>query len=293
MSWNKTVKNGGDDLKRRHGASGVKVVIFICLVVLCSLGAWIFFFTDNGDVAQEKIAQKVNREIRTGDSLSVKISTNQVVKLSKEERLFQKTNGFVKAAGKLLTPDGRVLTFPPPKGDEFRIVHSHGKTYKCDSNGNFVDITPKPIFDNAFEENLIGMAIEGGAFLPGMLTGYDSSEIMPLLIKKVEINPDDTSDVVAKKEAVAALKQDIMDYIKEGGTFDEYVMEMRAQSVRERSIKTEGIKEIVRMINDGDTEGAAMFREKFNDMIGKQGMKPVKLPKHIAEALDEVSVQNN
>ena len=211
---------------------------------------------------------------------------------TRAEKLFAKTNGYVKAAGKMLTDDGRVLTFPPPKEGEFRIVHSHGKKYQCDSQGNFVDITPKPLFDNPFENALAGMVSESGIFLPFMLQGHSKEEVAAMLIKKVEISPDDPPDVVEKKEAVAALKKDMMNYIKEGGTFDEYVSEMKNQTAKERSLKASGLKEIAKMIREGDVEGAAMFRQKFDAMVEKQGMRPIKLPKAINEALGGVKKEN-
>lgn len=210
---------------------------------------------------------------------------------SREERLFDRTNGYVKAAGKMLTDDGRVLTFPKPKPGETRIVHTHGRVYECDSEGNYVDVTPKPIFDNSFEQCLVGLAVEGGSFIPGMLLGHDKDEITSMLIRKVEIKPDDPPEVVEKKEAVAALKKDIIGYIKEGGTFDEYVAEAHKQSAHERKIQREGLREVVQMLRSGDTAGAALYRKKFNEVVGKSGMRPLKLPPHVAEALDGAEAQ--
>lgn len=208
-------------------------------------------------------------------------------KLTREETLFAKTNGWQKAPGKMLTEDGRELTFPIPKPGEFRIVHTHGKMYKCDSEGNFEDITPKPIFDNSFEECLIGMAIEGGSFIPGMLMGYDENEVRSMLLKVVVINPEDSQDVADKKEAVAYLKADILEYMDKGGTFDDYVMEMRKQSVHERGLKATAIKEIVGMLKKGDDGDAALYCDKVNELFEKQGMRPLKLPSHINRILDD------
>ena len=214
-------------------------------------------------------------------------------KLTREEELFAKTNGYVKAAGKMLTDDGRVLTFPAPREGEYRIVHSHGKMYRCDSKGNFEDITPKPIFDNSFEECLIGMAIEGGAFIPGMLMGYEPEDVLKMLNKEVVINPDDPEDVVAKKEAVAYLKADALEYIKNGGTFDSYVQEMRNQTVHEKQMKTQAIKDIIGLIRDGDDAGAALYCEKANELFSKNGMSEIKLPSHIKEILANARQDNN
>ena len=112
---------------------------------------------------------------------------------------------FVKRPGAMQLPDGRILTFKPPKEGEFRIVHSHGSTYKCDHLGNWEDVTPKPVFDNAFEETLVGLATTGN-FIPGMLMGIDYDYAIKMLTKPVVGTPDAPNAIVVKKEAVAAAK---------------------------------------------------------------------------------------
>lgn len=297
MAWNGSQGSqnvGKKPVKRAGGGASLRGILAgVIVVVIGGLAAW--FFMGKSAPAPKVVKTekpKAIKEVRPATLPKKKPEVAQPKKLSREEMLFNKTNGYAKAAGKMLTDDGRVLTFPPPKDGEFRIVHSHGKMYKCDSKGNFEDITPKPVFDNAFENNLLGMAIEGGFFMPGMLTGHDANEITSMLIRKVEIKPDDPPDVVEKKEAVAALKQDIIDYIKEGGTFDDYVKGMRDQSIRDRSMKQQGLREIMMMVKKGDIEGAAMFRDKFNETVAKQGMTPIKLPKHIDEKLGGVKEES-
>ena len=227
------------------------------------------------------------------------LSTNSVAikpvapkKMTREEELFAKTNGYVKAAGKMLTEDGRVLTFEPPKDGEYRIVHSHGKMYKCDSKGNFEDITPKPIFENSFEECLVGMAMDGGSFLPGMLMGYEQEEVLKMLNKVVVINPDDPEDVVAKKEAVAYLKADALDYIKNGGTFDGYVTEMHEQTKHEKQMKTLAMREMVSLLKKGNDIDAALYCEKANQLFEKNGFRSMRLPKRLNDILNDIRNSN-
>ena len=170
---------------------------------------------------------------------------------------------FVKRPGSMQLPDGRVLTFKPPKEGEFRIVHSHGSTYKCDHLGNWEDVTPKPVFDNSFEEALVGLATTGN-FIPGMLMGIDYDDAIKMLTKPVVINPDDPEDVVEKKEAVAAAKEAILDYMKDGASLDDFVMEMRKQVVKERFIRGTALKEIVASLKEGRAQDAADMRDAAN-----------------------------
>ena len=193
---------------------------------------------------------------------------------------------FQKRPGAMQLPDGRVLTFRPPKEGEFRIVHSHGSTYKCDHLGNWEDITPKPVFDNSFEEALVGMATTGN-FIPGMLLGLDEKEAIRMLTKPVVVNEDDSEDVVAKKEAVAQAKEAILDYMKDGATFDEFVMEMRRRSVRERFVRGAALKEIVASLKEGRAQDAADMRDAANRMLEKEDLPALKIPAHIENAIEE------
>ena len=207
----------------------------------------------------------------------------------REARIFAATNGYVKKPGQMLTDDGRILTFPPPKEGEFRTIHSHGKVYRCDSEGNWEDVTPRPLFDNSFEENLVGLSIEGGSFIPGMLMGLDTNAVMELLRRDVVIGADDTEDEKAKKEAVAQMKGVILDYIEQGGTFDQFVMEMRALTVQERSMKGKALKRVVELYKAGKLDEARAYVDSFNSVIDEQGFSPLKLPPHIRTALESAA----
>ena len=193
---------------------------------------------------------------------------------------------FQKRPGAMQLPDGRVLTFRPPKEGEFRIVHSHGSTYKCDHLGNWEDVTPKPVFDNSFEEALVGMATTGN-FIPGMLLGLDEKEAIRMLTKPVVVNEGDSEDVVAKKEAVAQAKEAILDYMKDGATLDEFVMEMRRQAVKEKFIRGTALKEIVASLKEGRAQDAADMRDAANRMLEKEDLPALKIPAHIENAIEE------
>ena len=217
-----------------------------------------------------------------------KASTNLVKKTEKPLAAPKKEKPpFVKKPGTMQTPDGRVLTFPVPAPGEFRTVHSHGAVYKCDHEGNWVDITPKPVFDNAFEENLIGMNLQNGSFIPGMLLGLDKDEVMKMLRKPVLINPDDPEDVIRKKTAAAEVKELALDYMETtGASFDEFVMEMRRTSAIQRGLTASTLKDIVGFLKKGDAKSAALYRDTLNQKFRELGLPDAKIPKHINDIID-------
>ena len=192
---------------------------------------------------------------------------------------------FKKRPGAMQLPDGRVLTFKPPKEGEFKIVHSHGAVYKCDHLGNWEDVTPKPVFDNAFEESLVGLATSG-SFIPGVLMGLDYDYVIKMLTKPVVVDPGDPEDVVAKKEAVAAAKEAILDYMKDGASFDDFVMDMRRQVATKRAIRGMALKEIVGLLKAGRREEAADMRDAAEQLMERETGGRLTLPAHIESSLE-------
>ena len=192
---------------------------------------------------------------------------------------------FKKRPGAMQLPDGRVLTFKPPKEGEFKIVHSHGAVYKCDHLGNWEDVTPKPVFDNAFEESLVGLATSG-IFIPGVLMGLDYDYVIKMLTKPVVVDPGDPEDVVAKKEAGAAAKEAILDYMKDGASFDDFVMDMRRQVATKRAIRGMALKEIVGLLKAGRREEAANMRDAAEQLMERETGGRLTLPAHIESSLE-------
>ena len=149
---------------------------------ICALGALfcaiaLYFFLSKP--ASAPVARTSAPKTRTP---APKASTNLVKKTEKPLAAPKKEKPpFVKKPGTMQTPDGRVLTFPVPAPGEFRTVHSHGAVYKCDHEGNWVDITPKPVFDNAFEENLIGMNLQNGSFILGAGAGHSHENLVDIV----------------------------------------------------------------------------------------------------------------
>jgi hypothetical protein len=255
---------------------------------ICALGALfcaiaLYFFLSKPESAP--IAQTDTPKKRVP---APKASTNLVKKAEKPIAAPEKEKPpFVKKPGTMQTPDGRVLTFPVPAPGEFRTVHSHGAVYKCDHEGNWIDVTPKPVFDNAFEENLIGMNLQNGSFIPGMLMGLDKAEVMKMLRKPVTINPDDSEEVIRKKTAAAEVKELALDYMETtGASFDDFVMEMRQTATIQKGLTASTLKDIVGFLKKGDAKSAALYRDTLNQKFRELGLPDAKIPKHINDIID-------
>jgi hypothetical protein len=290
MGWNgsdKVVERAASSFKKKETPKSTRKLhalpYLICALVALFGGIALYFFLskpESAPVAQTETPKKRNP--------APKASTNLVKKAEKPIAAPKKEKPpFVKKPGTMQTPDGRVLTFPVPAPGEFRTVHSHGAVYKCDHEGNWVDITPKPVFDNAFEENLIGMNLQNGNFIPGMLMGLDKAEVMKMLRKPVTINPDDSEEVIRKKTAAAEVKELALDYMETtGASFDEFVMEMRQTATIQKGLTASTLKDIVGFLKKGDAKSAALYRDTLNQKFRELGLPDAKIPKHINDIID-------
>ncbi len=296
MGWNgsdKVVERAASSFKKKDFSKSTRK-LRVLPYSICALGVLfcavaLYFFLSKP--ASAPTARTSAPKTRTPAPTAL---TNLVQKAEKPLAAPKKEKPpFVKKPGTMQTPDGRVLTFPVPAEGEFRMVHSHGAVYKCDHLGNWEDVTPKPVFDNAFEENLIGMNLQDGNFIPGMLMGLDEAEVVKMLKKPVTINPDDSEEVIRKKTAAAEVKELALGYMETtGASFDEFVMEMRKTATIQRGLTADTLKDIVGFLKKGDVKSAALYRDTLNQKFKELGLPDAKIPKHINDIIDSHNNSN-
>ena len=195
------------------------------------------------------------------------------------------TNNFTRRPGYLMLPTGRILTFKPPAEGETVRVHSFGRVYECDSQGNFTDITAPPVFDNRFENEMVALAMPGGIFFPSAILNHTPEELDAMLHKEVVINPDDDERTRHKKEAVAAMKKQILDYLADGGDFIEFVQRMQKYSKEERRLRTTGMNKLEDLMEAGDLRQARKFLKAYNQILDENYFAPLYLSKKWKEQL--------
>lgn len=196
---------------------------------------------------------------------------------------------FVKRPGAMQLPNGKVLTFPAPKGDEIRKVYAYGHMYECDSEGNFRDVTKRQLFHTAFEANFLGLAIEDKPFIPAFLTGLDQEEVKQILTKNYEPIGDETEEEMAQLKAYDDMRCAALQFMEEGGTFDEFVDYFAKQVKDERETNALCLREVMTLVKEGKLEEARDMAEAANRLKEQKGLKPLKLPAHVQAAFDEMN----
>ena len=184
-----------------------------------------------------------------------------------------------------MLPDGKILTFKPPTEGKTRKIVTSGRIYECDSEGNWKDITPPPVFDNPIENQLIGLSLPDAIFIPGLLLGYDSNDVKQILQKPVVFTDEDSEKTLRSKQAVAEMKQVILEYMDNGGTFEQFVLEMSSFAQQERILKQQCLKKVSDLLKQGLVKEARQYVAELNSALEEQGFSSVKLPKRLERSL--------
>ena len=201
-----------------------------------------------------------------------------------ETKDFQAT--YPRTPGHLPLPGGNVITFKPPAPGCTTEVFTVGGLYLCDSEGNFVKYEPPKLFDNRFENTIEALSMNRTLILSPRTKQFSKEEIEKYLSRPITINADDPPDIVERKTATAAMKEEIRGYIKDGGTYQGYVDLLHDRISSERSLHREAMREMVNLLAEGDVEGARMYRQQIDKFLSDNGYLGLKLPDEWQRQLD-------
>ena len=194
---------------------------------------------------------------------------------------------YPRTPGHLPLPGGNVVTFKPPAPGCTTEVFTVNGLYLCDSKGNFVKYEPPRLFDNRFENTLDNLAMNTQMLLTDHTKNFTDEEIDKYLARPITIEVDDPPDVVLRKTATAAMKDDIREFIKSGGSYKEYVDSLHGKIATERVLHREAMREMVSLLSEGDYEGAREYREKIDSFLSESGYLGLKLPDEWQKKLDQ------
>jgi hypothetical protein len=260
----------------------------ICALVACICCIALYFFLSKPESAP--VAQVETPKKRTP---APKVSTNIVKKTEKPVAApapKQEKPAFVKKPGSLQLPNGQILTFPVPKPGETRMVYAHGRTYECDHEGNFRDITPRKLFKTAFELNFLGLAQEGKPYIPAFLTGLDEADVRRMLLKNYEKIGDETPEEMAALKAYDDMRCAALEYMDQGGKFDDFVAEYAAFDKDQRLSRAMCVGEVMKLYREGKIQDSFETAVAANKLMEKKGFKPIRLPPRVADEFNNMTL---
>ena len=288
MGWNGSDRvNNSPKKETPKSTRKLRVLPYlICALIALFGGIALYFFLSKPESAP--IAQTDTPKKRTP---APKASTNLVKKTEKPVAAPSpkpEKPAFVKKPGSLQLPDGQVLTFPVPKPGETRKVYAHGRTYECDHEGNFRDITPRKLFKTAFELNFLGLAQEGKPYIPAFLTGLDEADVRRMLLKNYEKIGDETPEEMAALKAYDDMRCAALEYMDQGGKFDDFVAEYARFDKDQRLSRAMCVSEVMKLYREGKIQDAFETAIAANKLMEKKGFKPIRLPPRVADEFNNM-----
>ncbi len=274
--------------RRRIPVMGVLGVLGVLAILV--LGIWFFISNDVPTAqppAEKPKAAKPQPKPRPAPKPAARPAATNAPAAA-EAKPVPATNAapeFVKRPGALQLPDGKVLTFPPPKEGEIRKVYAYGHMYECDHEGNFRDVTKRQLFNTAFEANFLGLAIEDKPFIPAFLKGLDQDDVKKILLKPYEAKGDETEEEMAQLKAYDDMRCAALQFMDEGGSFDDFVDYFAKQVKEERETNALCLREVMTLYKQGKLDEAKEMAEAANALKRQKGLKELKLPAHVREKL--------
>ena len=134
-------------------------------------------------------------------------------------------------------------------------------------------------FDNNTENTIEQISKPGAQFLMTPRIDLPQEEVIALLKKPVEIYDDDTPEAVEAKERTAKTKQEILKYIEEGGTINQYFRDVLADNNERKGIKDDVMAEKRRILMEEGEEAARAYLDSVNPQLKEMGLPEQKITK--------------
>lgn len=164
--------------------------------------------------------------------------------------------------------DGQVI-------EKFRTAD--GKTHKVLHNSR------PPLFKHVTDDLLSMVLVEHGCVPPLPIAGNMDREFVESLKDPIVISEDDDEASAEKKRAVAKLRKEVDELMKQGIGFSEILREHVRIFNSNEALRSEAIAELRRVRDEGDTEGTKVYLDKVNDYLESQGVAPISMPTTMAE----------
>lgn len=190
------------------------------------------------------------------------------------------------APGRIALPNGRQIRFKLPPEGEVRTLHSGGKTFEIDSEGNVVDISPVPLFKEPIENHLLDV-VEGKTVFPFVIENLKEEDIIHICSAPTYQEEGDDEETVARRESVASAKQYVLERVAAGTTAKEAIREITAFDDEKRKLVGECRADLFALIRDGDIEGARQYRSVIEAWMREKGYGELEIPARFRKPLGD------
>ena len=131
-------------------------------------------------------------------------------------------------------------------------------------------------------EAYMAMFLNPAEAVPPPPDDFTNEQVTQMLVEKIEIDPEnDTPDEIRQKEGVQKMKEELKEWIKDGGTFDSYLRELQKRQNIEAGKMFEARRMISEAMEKGNVDEARELYDAINRHFDEQGMPHVNVaPKY-------------
>ena len=145
---------------------------------------------------------------------------------------------------------------------------------------------PKRLFRHT-SEGYLAMFLNPAVSVPPPPENYTDDQVMAMLTDKIEIAEDDTEDEIRQKEGVAQMKEELRQWIKDGGTFNTYLAELQHRQDLEAAQMFDARNMITEAMENGDVNEARALYDKINEHFASKFMPKVNVAPKYRKLLEE------
>ena len=142
-----------------------------------------------------------------------------------------------------------------------------------------------PIFKHGTDQ-LLAMALcgsENRSMPPLPISGNLDKRFLDSLKDPIEIGPDDSPDIAARKQTVIDARARMKELMDAGGSFSEILADHQKLFNENVKIRSDAARELQRIVDDGDTKGTRQYLFKVNLALQQMGIKELDEPKTTEE----------
>ncbi|MBP5790879.1 MAG: hypothetical protein J6W80_01290 [Kiritimatiellae bacterium] len=143
---------------------------------------------------------------------------------------------------------------------------------------------PVPVFESGLNNFMTNFLVPGED-IPETPIEFTNEEIMQAIMEKIEINDDDDDTVRFKKESIALLREQLVDYIKDGKTAKDFIRDLQYRQQSEAAYVSEARDMIFDSLANDSPEHAKELYDALNRHMNEKGLPKVRLPRRILKQM--------
>ena len=109
-----------------------------------------------------------------------------------------------------------------------------------------------------------------------------------MLEKNYQPIGDETEEEMAQLKAYDDMRCATLQYMEEGGSFDDFVMDFANYEKKSRETNAMCLREVMTLCKEGKIQEAKEMAEAATKLMEQKGLRPFKLPPHVKAAFDSM-----